>query len=45
MVEEGIQEKVFKLFSSGADAVKTYDEISQGLVDKDLQGATLEVST
>ena len=45
MVEEGTQEKILKLFSSGADAVKTYDEISQGLADEDLQGNTLEVST
>lgn len=44
MVEDA-QERIFKKFSSGADAVKTYEEIVDSLVDKDLNQTILEVST
>lgn len=44
MVEDA-EERVLKIFSSGADAVKTYEEILEGLADKDLHRTTLEVST
>ena len=45
MVEDGTEERILKIFSSGADAVKTYEEILEGLTDKDLHQTTLEVST
>ena len=50
MVEDGTQERTLKVFSSGAGAVKTYEEIledlaDKDLVDKDLHRATLKVST
>ena len=45
MVEDGTEERVLKIFNSGADAVKTYEEILEGLADKDSHRTTLEVST
>ena len=45
MVEDGTRERILKIFKSGADAVKTYKEILEGLADKDLDETTLEVST
>lgn len=45
MVEDGTLERILKIFKSGADAVKTYEEILEGLADKDLDETTLEVST
>lgn len=45
MVEDGTRERILKIFKSGADAVKTYEEILEGLADKDLDETTLEVST
>ena len=45
MVEDGTRGTVLKIFSSGAEAVKTYEEILETLADKGLDEATLEVST
>ena len=45
MVENRIQEDILKLFGNGDDAVKTYEEILEGLNDKTLEEATLQVST
>jgi len=45
MVENTTQEDILKLFSSGDDAVKTYEEILEGLKDKIVEEATLQVST
>jgi len=43
MVEDGTQARILKIFSSGADAVKTYEEILEA--HKDLDQTTLKVST
>lgn len=45
MVEDGTRETVLKIFSSGAEAVKTYEEILETLADKDVDETTLKVST
>lgn len=45
MVEDGTQARILKIFGSGADAVKTHEEILETLADKDLDHTSLEVST
>ena len=45
MVEDGTRETVLKIFSSRAEAVKTYEEILETLADKDINEAALKVST
>jgi len=45
MVENTTQEDILRLFRRGYNAVKTYEEILEGLKDKPVEEATLQVST
>ena len=45
MVEDKTQEDILKLFGSGNDAVKAYEEVFEGLKDKSVEEASVKVST
>ena len=45
MVEDKTQEDILKLFGSGNDAVKAYEEVLEGLKDKSVEEVSVKVST